>query len=109
MTITQPDLFSFDPATEDGIRRAEDHADAAWKHAAEVSVRWCAHMHVDFTTDQVWRRLAEHYFLTTHQPSAMGAVIRSASRAGTIRKTGQYRASERTECHRDNLTVWTKA
>ncbi len=106
MTVTQPDLFT---PTEDGIRRAEENANEAWKHAAEVSVRWCAHMHVDFTTDEVWRRLAEHYFLATHEPAAMGPVIQRAARAGTIRKTGAYRASKRDECHRDNLTVWTRA
>ena len=106
MTITQPDLFSI--AKDDAIGRADDHANESWKHAALVSVRWCAHMHPDFTADEVWHRLEEHDDITTHEPSAIGPVFLRASHAGRIRKTGEQRRSVNPARHRD-LTVWTRA
>ena len=107
MTITQPDLWA--AVKDEAIDRADNHADESWKHAALVSVRWCAHMHPDFTADEVWHRLEEHYGLeATHEPSAIGPVFLRAARAGVIRKTGELRPSTNKARHRD-LTVWTKA
>lgn len=107
MTITQPDLWA--AVKDEAIDRADNHADESWKHAALASVRWCAHMHPDFTTDEVWHRLEKHYGLeATHEPSAIGPVFLRAARAGVIRKTGELRPSTNKSRHRD-LTVWAKA
>ena len=108
MTTAQLDLFSPAAAREDAISRADDHADPAWKEAAYIAVLWCAHIHPDFTADEVWHRLALHHDITTHEPSALGPVFLRASHAGRIRKTGEQRASTNPVRHRD-LTVWTKA
>ena len=108
MTITQPDLFSPIEARDDAISRADLNADPAWRELAYLAVLWCAHIHPDFTADEVWHRLALHDDITTHEPSAIGPVFLRASHAGRIRKTGEQRASTNPIRHRD-LTVWTRA
>ena len=57
MTITQPDLFSPIEAREDAISRADLNADPVWKEVAYLAVLWCAHIHPDFTADEVCTRL----------------------------------------------------
>jgi len=61
-----------------------------------------------FTTDELWHHLGG-LELTTHEPRALGAVIRSARRNGSIRGTGRYVTSVRPECHARPIPVWERA
>jgi hypothetical protein len=104
--VTTPTLFDAVEAREDGIARADAHADREWKEAAFAAVVCAASAHPTFTADQVWPRIPSEF--TTHEPAALGPVMLAASRAGLIRKTGEMRASREPRRHRD-LVVWCKA
>lgn len=91
-------------AREDGIQRASDHANEAWKEAAYAAIVCAASVRVNFTADDVWDRIGPEY--QTHEPSALGPLFLAASRAGLIRKVG-LRPSRHPRRHRD-LTVWQK-
>lgn len=42
----------------------------------------------------------------THEPRALGALMREAARAGDIEATDAWALSERVACHRRPLRVW---
>lgn len=95
-------------ARADGISRAEEHADAAWKATAYLAVLGCAATFPDgFTADEVWASIEAKGDVSTHEPAALGPVFLRASRAGVIVKTGGQRRSRFARRHRD-LTVWRR-
>jgi len=57
-----------------------------------------------FTTDEVWARLDPD--MRTHEPRAMGAMMRQAAKAGLITATDGYEQSTRPECHARPVRVW---
>lgn len=87
--------------------RVEANADAEWFNAALDATRYCAIIHATFTSDDVWDRLDTKYpGLATHDPRAMGAVMRHYARLDIITKTGAYTPSRRVECHARPVMVW---
>lgn len=88
---------------DDGIRRADEHADRDWKQEAYEAVADLALFCDHFTTDDVHERLAG---ATTHEPRAMGAIMRRAARDGLIEATDRYVASDRAVAHRNPKRVW---
>lgn len=91
----------------DAQDRAGQNADQAWMLAAKASVRHLAQTRPTFTTDDVWDRLDTHYPAEqTHDPRAMGAVMRYFARKGVAEKTGNYTPSRRPECHARPVMVW---
>lgn len=93
---------------EQAIAIVEDNADQIWLMECRKSIKWLADNDWKFTTDQVWEML-EAKGVSTREPRAMGAAIRSMARAGVIVGTGEYRESRRPECHQRPVKVWAKA
>ena len=87
------------------LEAVEAHADADWKHAALEAVRLCAQQMPDFTTDQGWKVLSRTDS-QTHEPRAMGAIMRQAVSLGWVKPTDQYRPSDRPDCHKRPVKVW---
>ena len=94
-------------ARDEAIDRVEKNADTEWAEAAYLACCLVAECEIEFTTDSVWDMIA-HLFpqYATHEPRAMGAVMRRAARDGKIVSTDEYWKSARAECHRRPLTVW---
>lgn len=80
-------------ARDEAIARAEAHATEAWLAAAERIILAIS-AGGEFTTDQVWDGLAAAG-VTTHEPRALGAVMRRMAKHGHIGPTGTYRQSAR--------------
>jgi hypothetical protein len=101
--MEQLDIYSL---KEEAINRVESNADPGWMNAAAIAVKRVALKLDTFTTDDVWDELG-YVSNTTHEPRAMGAVMRNAARAGIITATSGYRTSKRGECHGRPVRVWT--
>lgn len=105
-TVEQGDLFAI---TQEAVQRAADHANGEWLRDAQQAVRTLADGGKPFTTDDVWALLAITSTAATHEPRALGAVIRQAQRDELIRHTGDWRKSTRPECHTRPCAVWIAA
>ena len=88
--------------TRAAIDRAQANASDLWFRGAMNAVRYLVAQRRPFTTDDVW----SHVEGQTHEPRAMGAVMRQAQRDGLIKPSGEYRKSLRPECHRRPIQVW---
>jgi hypothetical protein len=89
-----------------GIGAADDHAPDSWKRSARHIVNVWADAAVPFTADDVWETLDAIGVGMPPTPSALGPIIATAARNGTIRKTGRYVPTRHRHRHRD-LTEWT--
>ena len=98
-------------------KRSEEARDAAlvnvtigmapdWEAIAIDVVRRLCSMQATFTTDDVWRALDASGSVTTSEPRAMGAVMRSAAAMGLCETTDRTCKSVRVRCHRRPLMVW---
>lgn len=101
----------FDPeggeeAAEEAIERVEEHANPDWKQAAFEAVERVAREKPYFTTDHVWAALYRED-TATHEPRAMGAIMRQAQAAGICRKAAVLpQKSALASCHRRPKQVW---
>lgn len=100
----QLDLFA---ARDEAIARVDQHADEAWKQHALTVIASTAWALGEFTTDDVWDRLDPAY--STHEPRALGALMKAMATRGVITPTQQYRTSKRSECHNRPVRVWRAA
>ena len=91
-------------ARDEAIARVEHNADRNWMVAAQTAVAFLAMTCDEFTTDEMWEALRE--VDATHEPRAMGAVMRAAARRGLVVKTDRVRNSVRPECHARPVAVW---
>jgi hypothetical protein len=78
----------------EGIERAEEHANPAWKAQALKVVSDLAHKQLELTTDDVWEEL-KNLPETTRNASALGPVMLRARKAGLIERTALFRDSQR--------------
>lgn len=101
-----PTLFDAIDAREEAIARSGHAANPEWLDYAHAAVICCASSLYDFTTDDVRALIPAN--VSTHEPSALGHVVRACARAGLIRKTGVVRMTRDPIRHRD-LTVWCRA
>lgn len=105
-----PDLFSLSEAQaarDAAIAQADEHADAKWKEVAWEAVIACAAVACEFTTDSVWKYLSlYHPNVHTHEPRALGAVMKRAQKAGWIEPTDRFVNSSRKSCHSAPIRVW---
>lgn len=83
------------------INRVEQHADPHWLAAARTVVNGLAQLKDEFTTDDVWERLA-----LPREPRAIGAVMRKAAQDNLIAPTGRYVQSTREVNHQRPVMVW---
>ena len=105
----QEDLFAAFAARDEGMERADRHANDEWKTTAEAAVVHIARMRPTFTADDVWQHLNSHTESETHEPSALGPIFNRLRRQGKIRPTGDFRISSRPSRHAAPLRVWTAA
>lgn len=87
---------------DDGIGRAEAHADPEWLRAASALVTKLARQKAFFTTADVW----EAGLAMPHEPRALGPVMMNAERDGIIVATSEYRKSARASRHCAPSLVW---
>lgn len=94
---------------EKAIAQVDRHANERWKEAALASVQAvCETKHL-LTTDDIWwvlDRLRLQHSLGTHEPRAMGSIVRQAARKGWMVPTSEYIPSERPESHRRPIRIW---
>lgn len=109
-TTSQPDnLLDFGAAQEakvEAVARVESHANARWLTTARQAVGWLALTQPSFTTDDVWRVLAGRD-ASTHEPRALGAVMKQAARLGYCTASETWQQSARSDCHGRPVRVWT--
>lgn len=107
--MTQPDLFDHIEtgkiAKERSLIRVERHADEKWKEVVMGMIKIAALKHFHITTDHVWSHL-EHHKEKTHEPRALGALMRRAAVEGMIKPTNIHIPSERLACHSRPIRVW---
>lgn len=93
--------------TERSINYAGNFADPDWRREAEAAVQILIRKGEPFSTDEVWR-LLEGSSAKTHEPRAMGAVMRKFVKEGLIDSIG-YQKTTRRESHRRPIAVWRPA
>jgi hypothetical protein len=97
-----------DQITNEAVQKAGDNANVPWIREATACVSLACKLGKPFTTDKVWELLS-HTGVKTHDPRALGAVMRAAAKDRLIIHTGRYVQSLRKDCHRRPLAVWEPA
>ena len=95
-------LFDAEEARDEALARVEAGA-GDWVQRARDAVTMVALARFDFTTDDVWDALGED---RPAEPRALGAVMKQLAAEGRIRATGEYRKSQRVDCHARPVAVW---
>lgn len=94
-------------AREQAIQQVADNAHEEFMICALIAVSAIAHSLAEFTTDDVVAHMLKTYpEVTTHEPRALGAIMRQASQAGWIVNTRRVKASDMVSNHRRPKTVW---
>lgn len=91
--------------TDRAVAKVTEHANERWLRAATEAVRLVARAMPTFTTDDVWP-VVNRMGVSTHEPRAMGAVMRRAMASGDCTPTDEFRASVRPECHKNPKRVY---
>lgn len=97
----------FDEAEElatDGMEAAYRHSTTEYKRAARERLTWLIQHYNTFTSDDIVNHLNRIGVVGNH--SALGALIKGASRAGLITATGEFRESNRRERHKQTVRIW---
>ena len=102
----EPAVISPQALADEAIARVGAHADQSWLDAAIGVVGALALLCDTFTTDDVWQMLDKREVTPTHEPRAMGAVMRRAKRAGVCAASDSYTPSTRPESHGRPIRVW---
>jgi hypothetical protein len=103
--VREQELREAENARAAAIDQVERNADDEWKRIATEAVWRLAYSRLEFTTDDVWEEL-EGLGYSTHEPRAMGAVMRASARNGIICKTDRVMNSRRVQCHARPVAVW---
>ena len=92
---------------DEGIARAEEHADHSYKLALRHCIDRCARDLPEFTMDEVMI-LMKAWFPTvsTHEPRVAGAVVRAAIRDGVISLTDRTRRTIQSQSHRRPMSIY---
>lgn len=98
-------MNSAQQAGNEAIDRAMRHASPEWVACAEAAVRNCAENFNEFSSDDVWSALATMH-QTTHEPRALGGIMRRAVKSGICFRTDTYRPSVREQCHGRPVMVY---
>lgn len=87
------------------IAEVSAHANPDWRAYALRVVEDLAYRYEELTTDAVWRVLDASNF-TTHDPRALGSIMRHACKEGWIAPTDRVMKTSRPEAHRRPIAVW---
>lgn len=104
--ITQFSLFDqvkAEEAKQDGMARAEAHADTEWQNMALLAVQYVALSKRTFIVDEVWQYIPSN--LHTHNLRAMGPVMKRAQKLGWIEPCG-HATTSRVSAHGTPVTLW---
>ena len=104
--MEQLSLTDAERVRDDAIARAERHALQEWKDTTMDIIKVLAIAYPTFTTDDVWLELNRTPHVGTHEPRALGSMIRAAYKLGWIVPTQEYENSTRPECHARPVKVW---
>ena len=104
--MEQLSLTDAERVRDDAIARAERHALQQWKDLTMATIKELAVMCPRFTTDDVWIELSRTPDVATHEPRALGSMMRAACKLGWIVPTDQYENSVRPECHARPVKIW---
>lgn len=86
------------------IKQADDHADPDWKETAyDVGVE-VAHNVSAFTSEDIFDAMPPA--ASTHEPRAMGAVMRRLAKDGVIEATDHYTTSSSKVGHGRPSRIW---
>lgn len=89
------------------LAQVEANASQQWFEVALDSVRQIALENKYLTTDDVWCYLKKYWGeLSTHNNSAMGAVMRTAAKRGIVTGTDRFLESRRPSSHARPIRIW---
>jgi hypothetical protein len=86
------------------LDRVETHANPAWKERVNATIARLAHAHAEITTDMVWASLGDD--VATHEPRALGPLMKSAATRGLIEKTARTTQCTRPVRNGGDVRVW---
>lgn len=92
---------------DQALATVDQHANVMWVRAAREALKHVAATKAVFTADDVWHELVR-VDVYTHDPRALGAVMRWGVGAGVCEPTDDYRPSLRPECHKRPVRVWRR-
>lgn len=89
------------------LAKVKANANQKWFEVALDSVRQLAADNKYLTTDDVWCYLKKHWsHISTHQNSAMGAVMKAAAKQGLVTGTDKFLSSTRPSSHARPIRIW---
>lgn len=91
---------------DESLQQVEDNANAAWTTLVIQLIKDKALESATLTSDDIWLKLENYPDITTHQPSAMGAMFKAASHLNMIVATDRFVASKRPSSHARPIRVW---
>jgi hypothetical protein len=89
-------------ATEQAIDQVEANASVEWNAEADAAVRHLCSNRQSITSDDVWALMSSK----THEPRAMGAVMRRAYRDGLIIPIDRWVQTQRASAHKRPVRIW---
>jgi len=103
--MEQGDLMDLIATSRDeAIDRVEEHANSEWKEVAYVTAIEVARTRRFFTSEDVWDALSGD--ASTHEPRAMGAVMRRLRKENVVEPTDQFITSTSPLGHGRPSRVW---
>jgi hypothetical protein len=91
---------------DEALEQVEENANKAWTDLVTKIIADLANQMAQFTSDDVWKELSNYPEVQTHQPAAMGAMFRKASKSGHIQPSDSFIASKRSVSHARPIRVW---
>jgi hypothetical protein len=91
---------------DEALDKVEENANAQWTDLVLQIIKDLVAKSPTITSDDVWLELQNYPAITTHQPSAMGAMFRAASYQNLITATDSFISSKRPSSHARPIRVW---
>jgi hypothetical protein len=108
MRLPNPhELASINSSTAGAIERVDKAANEAWKEACLEAIKEACRQWETFTSEDV-ADLLDSSGTFTHEPRAMGAMMRKAQAAGYCVPTSEFVQSHRTTSNSYTKRVWQR-
>ena len=92
-------------AKQEALERVDCNADLAWKDTARQVLLETALLKDELTSEDVWQRLSSHD-VETHEPRAMGAVMKWGAAQHVIEPTDRFVSGTAVSRHKAPIRVW---